>query len=123
MLLTIVYCCPSSIKKLRKIFGIIDSRINNDTNLKTINIFNNSNIEKIDMNCYSYNQMSVGYLLIATKLGRIDDSSFELASHILKQREAMLDASGLDMNSCLQFLLDYFIQLIQPQVIIIIKKM
>lgn len=38
-------------------------------------------------------------------------------SQIWKHKENLLESNGLDINSCLQFLLDYYTQLLKNQVI------
>lgn len=43
------------------------------------------------------------------------ESNSEIAE-ICKRRKKMLEDCGLDVNSCLQFLLDYYAQLMKPQV-------
>lgn len=79
-----------------------------------LNVFNSRNFEKLG-DKYGYGQLSVKYFLITTdviKGTEIDKSEHEV---IIKRRK-LLEDNGLDLNSCLQFLLDYYTQLMRPQV-------
>lgn len=108
-----------SVKKLKKIQDNIQYKCedlshiykNNDF----VNVFARENFEKFSHK-YSYGQLSVKYLLLATKIveGIKDDKNHVLK--IFRQRNVYLEESGLDINSCLQFLIDYYTQLLKPQV-------
>lgn len=76
---------------------------------KVLNVFEHPNFEK-RFQSYSYGQMSVRYLVVATKIVEDDDDN-----HI--SYKSLLEKSELDINSCLQFLLDYYTQLLKNQVI------
>jgi hypothetical protein len=58
--------------------------------------------------------MSVKYLMLATKTVEVEDNC--QTSRIWEHKTTLLDNSGLDINSCLQFLLDYYTQLLKNQV-------
>lgn len=85
---------------------------------KTLNnVFYNKNLEKQN-DRYSYGQLSVEYLLLSAKLVDTFDEK-TTAAVVYKQKEAMLEESGLDINSCLQFLLDLYSQWIRNEVTIL----
>lgn len=80
-----------------------------------VNVFTKNNLEKFS-NKYSYGQLSVKYLVFATKVVEMNENNTSTVVRILKQRNEYLEESGLDINSCLQFLIDYYTQLMKAQV-------
>lgn len=85
-----------------------------------ISVFDPINFEKTT-DKYSYSQISIKYLLIATNIIEVcDENSFE--AEACRKREKSLEDNGLDINSCLQFLLDYYTQLLKPEVNFILIK-
>jgi hypothetical protein len=103
-----------SIEKLRKIQKTLETKHTESSYLpRVINIFKHPNFEKRFQH-YSYGQMSVKYLMLATKTVEVEDNC--QTSRIWEHKTTLLDNSGLDINSCLQFLLDYYTQLLKNQV-------
>ncbi|CAH1990108.1 unnamed protein product [Acanthoscelides obtectus] len=104
------------IKKLKVVQDCMQSKCENSCDLcnkkYTLNIFNPRNFEKLSHK-YGYGQVSVKYFLIVT--GSKDSEDYCIASEVYRSRKKMLEESGLDINSCLQFLIDYFTQLMKPQ--------
>nr|XP_023020492.1 huntingtin [Leptinotarsa decemlineata] len=76
------------------------------------NVFECRNLEKISKE-YSCGQVSVEYFLNA--LGLKEPEQHSLTAEIFQSRKKMLEDYGLDINSCLQFLIDYYTQLMKPQ--------
>lgn len=77
-------------------------------------MFDNENLEKQNHR-YSYGQVSVEYLVLAANMvDNFDEKT--VAAVIYKRRETVLEESGLDINSCLQFLLDLYSQWIANEV-------
>ncbi|XP_008191527.2 huntingtin [Tribolium castaneum] len=100
-------------EKLRKIQDTIERKYREAGYLPKIgNIFEHTNFEKRCKH-YSYGQVSVKYLSIAAKIVEIDDKC--PTANIWKHREELLESHGLDINSCLQFLLDYYTQQLKNQ--------
>jgi huntingtin len=105
--------CTLSIEKLRKIQKTLETKHTESSYLpRVINIFKHPNFEKRFQH-YSYGQMSVKYLMLATKTVEVEDNC--QTSRIWEHKTTLLDNSGLDINSCLQFLLDYYTQLLKNQ--------
>ncbi|XP_056637539.1 huntingtin [Diorhabda sublineata] len=103
------------VQKLKRIQNCIqicyeNSSYFSDDN-KIFNVFNSRNLEKLS-DKYSCGQVSVKYLLLATGTIEEDISSF---GEPYRQRKKILETMGLDVNSCLQFLIDYYTQLMEPQ--------
>ncbi|CAG9862370.1 unnamed protein product [Phyllotreta striolata] len=104
-----------SVQKLKKIQNYLQLNYQNSShnsdNYRINNVFNLRNLEKCSEN-YSCGQVSVKYMLIAT-------NSIEETQEILpvlethRHRMKRLEGMGLDVNSCLQFLIDYYSQLMQ----------
>lgn len=82
-----------------------------------MNVFNKSNLEKLGNN-YSFGQLSVEYLLISAKIVEVTDPT-RVAAEVYAKRQKILDESGLDLNSCLQFLIDLYSQWIKVQVLVV----
>lgn len=105
-------------KKLRKVQESIKFKYQEcayvGKNSKVLNVFEPCNFEKSSSK-YSYGQISVKYFLLATGIIQEDDEG-SLSTTVFKKRCKMLEEAGLDINSCLQFLLDYYTQLMKPQV-------
>lgn len=80
-------------------------------------VFCNKNLEKQN-DGYAYGQLSVEYLILAANLVDMFDEK-TTAAVVYKRKEAVLEESALDINSCLQFLLDLYSQWITNEVIII----
>lgn len=76
-----------------------------------MNIFDNTNLEK-ESKEYSYGQLSLEYLLVSAKIVNVQENLTK-AAQLSLQRETMLQDNGLDINSCLQFLLDLYSQWIR----------
>ncbi|KAJ8968862.1 hypothetical protein NQ317_016785 [Molorchus minor] len=106
-----------SIRKLRKVLDIIKQKYNECSHVFTksemINVFDQRNFEKLN-NKYSYGQMSIKYFLMATDIVQEDEEN-SVPAVIVRNRKKTLEECGLDINSCLQFLLDYYTQLMKPQ--------
>ncbi|RZC38340.1 huntingtin-like [Asbolus verrucosus] len=103
----------ASVGKLRQIQDTIEEKHAESNYLPTIvNVFKHPNFEK-RFKHYSYSQMSVKYLLVSTKTADVDDNCE--TTKIWRHKENLLESSGLDINSCLQFLLDYYTQLLKQQ--------
>lgn len=78
------------------------------------NVFDSKNLENPGEK-YGYGNFSVEYLSLATKsVENVDEKS--LAYEVFKKREKMLEESGLDINSCLQFLVDLYSQWLNNEV-------
>lgn len=107
-----------SMRKLRKIQEKIIQKYQENAhfykNSKISNVFEKCNFEKYSSK-YSYGQISIKYFLLATGIIQEDEES-SLNTSVFKKRSKMLEEAGLDVNSCLQFLLDYYTQLMKPQV-------
>lgn len=73
-------------------------------------------MEKLSEN-YSFNQLSVEYLLVSAKIVEIVDETSS-AVQVYKQAQQNLADSGLDLNSCIQFLIDLYTQWIESPVIL-----
>ncbi|KAJ8928269.1 hypothetical protein NQ314_019220 [Rhamnusium bicolor] len=106
-----------SIRKLKKVQESIVYKYNECTHVckksEIVNVFEQCNFEKLSNN-YCYGQISIKYFLIATGIIQEDEDN-SLPAAIFRKREKMLEENGLDINSCLQFLLDYYTQLMKPQ--------
>lgn len=81
----------------------------------TTNVFGKANIGK-RLDVYSCGQISVAYLLLSSKVvaEEVDDSN--ALGKIYNRRRTILTESGLDLNSCIQSLLDLYSQWIKLQV-------
>lgn len=86
----------------------------NSVEAPLIHIFKNSNLERTTNNNYGFSQVSVEYLWIASKIAEATDEN-NTASLVHNRRQNYLVKSGLDLHSCLQFLLDLYTQWIKPQ--------
>ncbi|KAJ8914559.1 hypothetical protein NQ315_010023 [Exocentrus adspersus] len=106
-----------SIKKLKKVQDTIKykyrERVHSSKHSEIGNVFDACNFEKLASN-YSYGQVSIKYFLLATGITQEAENN-SLSATILRKRCKMLEEAGLDINSCLQFLLDYYTQLMKPQ--------
>ncbi|XP_018571399.1 huntingtin [Anoplophora glabripennis] len=104
-------------KKLRKVQESIKFKYQESAhvckNSKVSNVFEYCNFEKSSCK-YSYGQISIKYFLLATGIIQEDEDNSP-TTIVLKRRNKMLEEAGLDINSCLQFLLDYYTQLMKPQ--------
>nr|CAH7759250.1 unnamed protein product [Callosobruchus chinensis] len=104
------------IKKLKVVQDCMQSNCEQSCDMcnkeATLNIFKPRNFEKFSHK-YGYGQISIKYFLIVT--GGKDSEDHCIASEVYRSRKKMLEESGLDINSCLQFLIDYFTQLMKPQ--------
>ncbi|XP_050315238.1 huntingtin-like [Anthonomus grandis grandis] len=101
-----------SMRKLKLIQNHIEYKYNEELGTCVLedikNVFNSKNFEKIT-DQYSYGQVSVKYLLACTS------TDGENSDIMFKKRNQLLEESGLDINSCLQFLLDYYTQIMKSQ--------
>ncbi|XP_076265784.1 huntingtin isoform X2 [Rhynchophorus ferrugineus] len=79
---------------------------------KIRNVFSQKNFEK-SSNQYSYGQMSIKYFLICTSPEKQSKNCF--AETVLNNRTRSLEEYGLDINSCLQFLLEYYTPLMKNE--------
>lgn len=77
-------------------------------------MFTPRNLEKLG-DKYGHGQLSIKYFLITTDIIKEAENDL-LLSEVVSRRRKLLDDNGLDLNSCLQFLLDYYTQLMRPQV-------
>lgn len=77
------------------------------------NVFDKPNVDK-QSDHYSYGQLSLEYLLMASS--NVDNSKNEHLVNSIHTRNKTLEDSGLDINSCLQFLLDLYSQWFSQQV-------
>lgn len=109
-----------SVKKLKHIHNKLQCQYKHHSELfknggELTNVFQKPNVEKLNDE-YSYGQLSVEYLLVSTKT--VDSANEDsLAMKVYNRRQKLLNSSGLDVNSCLQFLLDLYSQWIKTQVI------
>ncbi|CAH1155948.1 unnamed protein product [Phaedon cochleariae] len=104
------------VSKLKNIQDSIQlSYSSSDVNVHSnvTNVFKNRNFEKIS-DTFTYGQVSIQYFMIATGDFKEYEENFAV-SEICQKRRKMLKDSGLDINSCLQFLIDYYTQLMKPQ--------
>lgn len=102
-----------SAQKLRKIQDSIEVRYKDCSSLSPsnfLNVFKPRNLEKLS-DKYGYGQLSIRYFLITTVMMKVPDDV-----SVLEKRRKLIEENGLDLNSCLQFLLDYYTQLMRPQV-------
>uniref|UniRef100_A0A6P7F8J4 Huntingtin-like n=1 Tax=Diabrotica virgifera virgifera TaxID=50390 RepID=A0A6P7F8J4_DIAVI len=109
--------CSIGVQKLKRIQKCIQTSYNNSSHVsddyKIVNVFNLRNLEK-SSDRYSCGQVSVRYLLVAT--GSVEETQDNImVAEICRQRTQKLESMGLDVNSCLQFLIDYYTQLMRPQ--------
>nr|CAI5834822.1 unnamed protein product [Callosobruchus analis] len=104
------------IKKLKVVQDCMQSKCEQSCDMcnreAMLNIFKPRNFEKFSHK-YGYGQISIKYFLIVT--GGKDSEDHCIASEVYRSRKKMLEESGLDINSCLQFLIDYYTQLMKPQ--------
>lgn len=92
-----------ALKKLRSVQAILSLKC------KTIkNVFECENLEKVNEK-YSYGQFSTEYLMFCAGIAEECDGKSR-AEVVFKRRRKVLEESGLDVNSCLQFLLDLYSQ-------------
>ncbi|KAK7793413.1 hypothetical protein R5R35_014313 [Gryllus longicercus] len=81
-------------------------------------VFQRSNPERINNPFnYGYSQVSLDYIWTATRMmaDLVKDSSKRTVSAKCLEREQCLAVSGLDLHSCLHFLLDLYSQWTAPQ--------
>ncbi|XP_049777630.1 huntingtin [Schistocerca cancellata] len=88
--------------------------------LKLDHVFNRGNMERLNnRHRYGYSQVSIEYLWTATRILEENATSVEqnkgTVSTKCLEREQCLAASGLDLTSCLHFLLDLYTQWTAPQ--------
>lgn len=98
-----INCGSAALKKLYNIQTILSLKCK-----KIKNVFENDNLEKVNEK-YSYGQFSTEYLMICAGIVEQSDANSK-AEVVFKQRRKVLEESGLDVNSCLQFLLDLYSQ-------------
>lgn len=79
-----------------------------------LNVFKPRNLEKLS-DKYGYGQLSIKYFLITTDIIKEAEGD-KIINEMISKRRKLLELNGLDLNSCLQFLLDYYTQLMKPQV-------
>ncbi|XP_045472991.1 huntingtin [Harmonia axyridis] len=112
-----IICDKISLRKLKDVQICIRNRYNESSYFSGKNVridipFDDLRIE--NRNSHSSGQMSVRYFLIA--LGIIEDTDQKYqANQVLQKRDEILEKSGLDITSCLQFLQDFFSQCLQFQ--------
>nr|CAD7591330.1 unnamed protein product [Timema genevievae] len=120
---------PSFSDKLRIIHKLLFWRLQDQELLsadagKLDHVFQRGNLERLDAPCrYGYSQVSLEYLWTATRILDPKDSTGSAATGKVKlsvskaclEREQCLAASGLDLHSCLHFLLDLYSQWTLPQ--------
>ncbi|KAK4875471.1 hypothetical protein RN001_011893 [Aquatica leii] len=104
------------VTKLKYIHNKLQNKFKEATKLykrryTLINVFDKPNLDKLDTT-YAFGQLSVEYLLIASKIVETNDES-RLATQIYEEQHKILKESGLDLNSCLQFLIDLYSQWIK----------
>uniref|UniRef100_A0A1Y1K0T3 Huntingtin n=1 Tax=Photinus pyralis TaxID=7054 RepID=A0A1Y1K0T3_PHOPY len=104
--------------KLKHVHDILQNKFNEHARLfnskfSIINVFNKSNLEKLHPT-YSFGQLSVEYLLISSRIVENDNESRH-AAQVYQKQQNILRESGLDLNSCLQFLIDLYSQWIKGQ--------
>ncbi|XP_066154208.1 huntingtin [Euwallacea fornicatus] len=104
-----------SVKKLKLIQDHIETKFlevtTEGSSQEIRNVFANRNFERMS-NKYSYSQLSIKYFLVSTN--DTEENSDSVAELMHGRRKALLEECGLDVNSCLQFLLDYYSQLLKP---------
>ncbi|XP_030750206.1 huntingtin isoform X2 [Sitophilus oryzae] len=107
-----------SIRKLKLVQNHIEHKFKELSSrcgaIEIRNVFSNKNFEKVNSQ-YSYGQVSIKYFLTATNPEEQTNSNNSHAYDVYKKRKKLLDESGLDINSCLQFLLDYYTQLMRTE--------
>ncbi|KAF4521052.1 hypothetical protein B566_EDAN008124 [Ephemera danica] len=110
---------PSDVEKqMRKIHNLLvqqvqDSQMTSTCSWQFDDVFHRPNLERVGLNSiYGYSQMSLHYLLRVIKASE-DQSVTKPAPYL--QREQCLIANGIDVHSCLHFLLDLYTQWTQPQ--------
>lgn len=90
----------------------------NEYDVNLVNIFDRYNLDKIHLpsNRYTYGQVSVEYLWANANM-LIDQSKVDSKTmKLLNYKSKCLEDSGLDINSCLQFLLELYSQWTKPEV-------
>lgn len=106
-----------STKKLRKIQDSIEKCYDECSSLPAsnfLNVFKTRNLEKLT-DKYGYGQLSIKYFLLTTDIIK-ETKDDKTVNEVISKRRKLLEDNGLDLNSCLQFLLDYYTQLMKPQV-------
>lgn len=115
-------CCIKTntitLKKLKSIHFYFESKLKEymkcDLEQKSlVNVFDKANLEKLNEK-YSYGQVSVKYLMISAGLLDLSDEN-SLDFVLYKKRRSALEKCGLDINSCIQFLLDLYSQWLTGQ--------
>ncbi|CAH0556043.1 unnamed protein product [Brassicogethes aeneus] len=108
-----------SVKKLKNIQNGMQQKYaelaKTTGNQSFVNVFDSKVFEKLSDN-YSNNQLSIRYFLLATNIIEECDKN-DAASQIFQKRKRMLEDYGLDLTSCLRFLLDYYSQIMKSEVL------
>lgn len=113
-------CSQPTLSKLRAAQESLNSKYLEYAQLSSLkfplkNIFKKANFESLYHSGYGYSQVSVEYLWIAVRIAEITKHE-SLATKAFLRREKYIKESGLDLHSCLQFLLDLYSQWLKPQV-------
>lgn len=105
-----IICNTIALKKLRDVQFVLHLKYKNSLNLvkSVVNVFENHDLERLN-DKYTYGQFSTEYLMLAVGIASVYNEN-TAAGVVLKRRKVVLEESGLDVNSCLQFLLDLYSQ-------------
>ncbi|KAF5303786.1 hypothetical protein FQR65_LT08121 [Abscondita terminalis] len=103
------------VQKLKHIHNKLQSKFKESTKRKygLMNVFDKPNLERLSSS-YTFGQLSVEYMLISSKIAENNDQE-RIVTQIYKKQQQTLNESGLDLNSCLQFLIDLYSQWIKAQ--------
>ncbi|XP_022909585.2 huntingtin [Onthophagus taurus] len=108
----------ASIKKLKLIQKDLIDKINSlniqEEETKIINVFDKQNLEK-HHSLYSIGQISIEYLLISSKIVEELDEENPIVQLYHKNQSNLIEC-GVDLNSCIQFLLDLYSQWLNDQI-------
>lgn len=98
------------VRKLRRVQGVLCLKCEQAAGLvgAVVDVFDNGNLERVNGK-YSYSQFSTEYLMVAAGVAEEFDGE-TAAAVVFKRRRRVLEESGLDINSCLQFLVDLYSQ-------------
>ncbi|KRT84434.1 hypothetical protein AMK59_2640, partial [Oryctes borbonicus] len=113
----------TSVKKLKSIQDKFERSLrtatanftcNTPSNI-VMNVFTKPNIEKLHPNTYSCGQISIAYLSLPSKASTEgtdddEDDTVDILGRMYRERHATLLESNLDLNSCIQSLLDLYSQ-------------
>ncbi|KAF5273906.1 hypothetical protein FQA39_LY01021 [Lamprigera yunnana] len=80
--------------------------------MSILNVFNKPNLERLT-DCYSFGLLSIEYILISSRI--VESSGESTVRQIYENQQNILHESGLDLNSCVQFLIDLYSQWIKAQ--------